>query len=309
MSILNIGLKSIIKPYNKLSAFCKSFTNKVYPQYEIEIIEDSEFKYHYKQYFPNFEIDFVYILERELTSNSILNAKISLSCFLKNKHSKSSIFIKFNPKELDLKIFFNELNKNPFFREFYHYQELLKNWIILDNSYILHEKTKNNKNEIISPYPLEYIKNEFKVIPALIKYNLDDLFLSLRYDLCIIISWMSDDFLSEEQLENGDYVLIDKIKLKSATKETTRLILDGRYVGKCKGNQYNYMILSTKNSDEDFYKEIVFENIKEIVIEYSISYKSYIKKINIDLVNQVSELWKVYQGLYADNEIYKSIFK
>lgn len=298
MYYFNIGLKSIIKPHNKLSEFCKLFVDRIYPEYRIEILEDIDYKYNYIQYFPHFEIEFLYTLERELSAESFFSDYIYISCYLKNEYLKSALFLKFIPKELNSKTLLDELNNNSFFLEFYNYQENLKKWLLLDNSYISLKRAKNNKNEVFSLYPIEFIKNGISIIPAIIKYNSDNIYsgYGVGYDLCMIISYNLDDFISEEKQFEGETLIINKIKFRTQTKEITTLILSGKFLESKNWSEKKYLTFSTEKNDDNIYDELSF-GVREIVIVYTIGMKEYEKKIDINLVNKVNIIRSFYSKL------------
>lgn len=300
--MLNIGLKKHLESHNKLSEFCKPFTNSIFPECEIDVILDETYKFFYHQFLPNCKLTVFLVLERDLSSTvNFGSAKINVKCYVENKSNKSYFYYEVKPKYLSSNQFLNELKLNPTFKEFHIYHNIMNSWNVIDDKYRNFEMNFNGNSihKVISPYNLDFKENKFSIIPALIKYeNNSNLNFQKRYDFCIIISYSEFDFIPQDEQDVEDvFLFFEKFSVFSGDKEISRKIIENKE-GKFGFEDKRFSIVqSTQNNNVGFFKDLENPKTKEVTISYRVGQKKFNTKIDRDEINNIVELWLLFEKL------------
>ncbi len=301
--MINIGLKKHLESHNRLSGFCRTFTNSIFPECEIKVIVDETYRFFYNQILPNCELSVFLVMERD-SSNGINfgSVKLNVKCYISNKSNKTYFYYEVKPKNLSSQEFINNLNLNPTFKEFYTFYNLMNTWNFLNKEF----NEFNNicgyvsyKHTILSPKSVQFKKNKFSIIPAIIRYEKEDSpYYLKRYDFCIIISYTKFDFISKEEYEEWDSdIKFEKFKIYSGDKETNRKIIENNY-GRYGFEDNRFVIVqSTIENKVGFFNDLENPKTNEVSLSYKIGLEKFSANIDKEEIKNIRELWSIYNTL------------
>ena len=313
--MINIGLKKHLESHNKLSGFCKTFTNSIFPECEIKVTVDETYKFFYNQILPNCELSVFLVMERDLSNGiNFGSVKLNVKCYISNKSNTTYFYYEVKPKHLSSQEFISKLNLNPTFKEFHTFYNLMNTWNFLNREF----NQFNNicgyeifKQTILSPYSVQFKKDRFSIIPAIIRYEKNDSPTYLkRYDFCIIISYTKFDFISKEEYEKWDSdIKLEKFKIYSGDKETNRKIIENNY-GRYGFEDNRFVIAqSTIENKVGFFNDLENPKTNEVSLSYKIGLEEIIINIDKEEIKKILELWSTFNTLTEHTDFKSDMWK
>lgn len=316
--MLNIGYKHKIKPHQNLASFCKSFTDEVFPEYELKISQkEDDFRYSFERDLVVFRVVVGVSVIRK--NDSIFGALgFNVSCNMSNKYMRNGFqyFIE-DENSISADFLMQKIKNTDIYREFYFYGNLFKSWNVIFVNYNHNCFLKNipGNYKVISPFKVVEDENVFNLIPAIIQYDIDAITYQKRFDFTLILSYNLTTLFNQEFKDDDDAIIyIGNFKLVYKGKEIVRKISSDEIVYNPVTKLNIESLFSTKNNHEGIFNDINNIELSKIILQYKIasklkvtphnSYEEYEFKY---CINKIQELWKIYKELAKNNKMNQNV--
>jgi hypothetical protein len=148
--MFTLGLKKYIYPHTRLIEYCDKFINNIFNEYPIEITSNETFNFSFSRILPKCTLKVNVQLKRQLLEKFVGTDIITVSCHVSNVISHDFFSYQCESKNINQIDFITHLKKSKTFRNWHHYENLIKSWNIIFEKYtfspVVHYKKSCSKH-------------------------------------------------------------------------------------------------------------------------------------------------------------------